>query len=187
MMKRIFFDTETTGLNDDDEIVELAITDERGNTLYSQRFKPTQTMSSGASRVTGITDDMLVDMPTFVSEIDKIKSVFDQGDQVIAYNTEFDIRLLCQTCEKYDLSTEWIYHMSTRCAMLMYSNYMYDWYDPEIKSRRYKLTDACERMQIKVQNAHSAVGDCIMTANVVRAIETSSDSSQTDNNQTGKD
>ena len=75
-MKRIFFDTETTGLNDDDEIVELAITDERGNTLYSQRFKPTQSMSAGSSRVTGITDDMLADMPTFASEIDDIKTVF---------------------------------------------------------------------------------------------------------------
>jgi DNA polymerase-3 subunit epsilon len=186
-MIRIFFDTETTGLNDDDEIVELAITDGQGNALYSQRFKPTQSMSSGASRVTGITDDMLADMPAFADEFDKIKTVFAQGDQVIAYNTEFDIRLLCQTCEKYDLSTEWIYHMPTRCAMLMYSNYVYDWYDPEIKSKRYKLTDACERMQVRVQNAHSAVGDCIMTANLVRAMETSSDSSQTDENQEGQD
>ena len=186
-MKRIFFDTETTGLNDDDEIVELAITDEQGNTLYCQRFKPAKSMSTGASRVTGITDDMLVDMPTFAGEFNKIKSVFDQGDQVIAYNTEFDIRFLCQTCECYDLGTEWIYHMPTRCAMLMYSNYAYDWYDPEIKSTRYKLTDACARMQIQVQNAHSAVGDCIMTANLVKAMETSSDSSQTDNDQKGQD
>ena len=62
----------------------------------------------------------------------------------------------------------------------------YDWYNPEIKSRRYKLTDACERMQVKVQNAHSAVGDCIMTANLVRAMETSSDSSQTNNDQEGQ-
>jgi DNA polymerase-3 subunit epsilon len=185
-MIRIFFDTETTGLNDDDEIVELAITDEQGNTLYSQRFKPAKSMSTGASRITGITDDMLVDMPTFADEFNKIKLVFSQGDQVIAYNTEFDIRLLCQTCEKYDLSTQWIYHMSTRCAMLMYSNYAYDWYDPEIKSKRYKLTDACERMQIRVQNAHSAVGDCIMTANLVKAMETSSDSSQTDKDQNGQ-
>ena len=185
-MKRIFFDTETTGLNDDDEIVELAITDESGNTLYTQRFKPTQRMSAGASRITGITDDTLVDMPTFASEIDDIKSVFLNADQSIAYNIEFDIRMLCQTCAKYDLSTAWIYHMRTRCAMLMYSNYDYDWYDPEIRSRRYKLTDACKRMQIRVENAHSAVGDCIMTANLVRAMETSSDSSQTDENEEGQ-
>ena len=185
-MKRIFFDTETTGLNDDDEIVELAITDERGNTLYSQRFKPTQSMSAGSSRVTGITDDMLADMPTFASEIDDIKAIFFNADQIMAYNIEFDIRLLCQTCAKYNLNTDWIYKINTRCAMLMYSNYAYDWYSPTVPSRYYKLTDACERMQIRVQNAHSAVGDCIMTANLVRAMETISDSSQTNENQEGQ-
>jgi DNA polymerase-3 subunit epsilon len=186
-MKRIFFDTETTGLNDDDEIVELAITDERCNTLYSQRFKPTKRMSAGASRVTDITDDMLVDMPTFADEFDRIKSVFAQVDQAIAYNVNFNIRLLCQTCEKYNIETNWIHAMCTRCAMLMYSNYSYDWYDPQVTARRYKLTDACRHMRINVENAHSAVGDCIMTANLVRKMETSSDSSQTDNDQKGQD
>ena len=177
-MKRIFFDTETTGLNADDEIVELAITDELGNEIYCQRFKPSKKMNPKASQLTGITDDMLIDMPSFASEFDKIKSIFTNADQSIAYNIDFDVRLLLQTCEKYDIDTNWISKINKRCAMMMYSNYAYCWYNTVAAAKRYKLTDACSKMSIKIQNAHSAVGDCIMTAHLVRAMESSNDGSQ---------
>lgn len=172
-MKRIIFDTETTGLSDDDEIIELAITDEKGKELYCQRFNATKNISHSASKVNGITDGMLLNMPSFKNEFSKIKAIFDEADQVMGYNVDFDIRLLSQTCELYGFDPKWAYSLKTRCVMIMYSNYAYDFYNITPTFRKHKLTNACEKMDIKIENAHSALGDCVMTAALIKKMHAS--------------
>lgn len=175
-MKTIIFDTETTGLTNADEIVELAITDSQGKQIYLQRFKPTEQIHPGASRVTGITNEMLDDEPTFTDEYDKIVEIFESCTKAQAYNAQFDIRMLKQTCEKYNLCTKFMNFVSFECVMLMYSNYEYmsrfgDSDSFLSGSKNHKLGNACAQMGVKVQNAHEALGDCVMTANLVQAMQ----------------
>lgn len=119
----IIFDTETTGLTVSDEIVELAITNESGDIIYCQRFKPTCSIHPKASEVTGITDNMLDNEPTFVDEYDKIVSIFKDCKTAIAYNAKFDIRMLAQTCKLYNLDVSFLDAVNFDCAMLKYTNF----------------------------------------------------------------
>jgi hypothetical protein len=60
-------DTETTGLDDRDRIVEIAVVDLAGTSLLNTLIKPTGEwfMSPGAEAVHGITPDELEEAPTF--------------------------------------------------------------------------------------------------------------------------
>src|SRR5699024_11962781 len=99
------YDVETTGLSPVyDTIIELA-----GVKMYQgeiidrfERFaNPHQALSDTIIRITGITDDMLVDAP----EVGDVLEEFHEwvGDSVlVAHNATFDIGLLNQGNEKID-------------------------------------------------------------------------------------
>ena len=89
----VILDTETTGVAAGDRIVELSIIDLNGNTLYNQMFDPDMPMPDPASRVNGITDDMLWDKPSFRSQIPEITRIL-QGKTLIGWNVAFDERML---------------------------------------------------------------------------------------------
>ena len=55
----VIFDTETTGLDKTDEVVEIACVDIDGNVLMNALVKPTCSVSDGARAVHGIGDDQL--------------------------------------------------------------------------------------------------------------------------------
>jgi DNA polymerase-3 subunit epsilon len=96
-LREIIFDTETTGLNhaEDDRIVEVGCV-ELVNYLPTGRefqiyISPGRPMSEGATRVTGITNDMLRGKPAFSHPdvVDRLMEFF--GDSIIvAHNAEFD-------------------------------------------------------------------------------------------------
>lgn len=58
-------DTETSGLTDDDEIIQIAITDLDGNCLLNQLINPTCDIYPEAQAVHGISLDLLEDASTF--------------------------------------------------------------------------------------------------------------------------
>ena len=92
----VIFDTETTGVGPEDEIVELGIIDCRGTVLYDGMFKPSQRMNPAASKVSGITDEMLADKPRFVDEFPGIFAYMFGHNGVVAFNEAFDERM-CAT------------------------------------------------------------------------------------------
>ena len=84
----ISYDMETTGLNrTDDDILQLSIVDEHGNTLFNEMFKPTQkTEWPDASAVHGITPEKVRDLPTFDKWRSEIQSIFDNSSLLVGYN-----------------------------------------------------------------------------------------------------
>lgn len=102
----IMLDTETTGLENDDEVVELGIIDARGNELYSCTFRPEKAVNPEAAKVSGLTNEKLADSPLFRDEWPKIKAVI-ADHPVIAHNIDFDSRLLAQTARKYGLEDDY--------------------------------------------------------------------------------
>ena len=82
--KFLILDTETTGL-DDAEIVQIGIIDIDGNILLDSLVKPSISIPSEVSEIHKITDDMVVNSPTFPELYFRIKEILS-NKQVIIYN-----------------------------------------------------------------------------------------------------
>lgn len=159
----ILFDTETTGIGAEDEIVELGLVDCKGNVLYDGMFRPERAMSVAASRVSGITDSMLVRAPRFVDEFQKIVSIMD-GAGVIAFNEPFDEKMFYQTAQRYGLDTSVLDRIFSKayCAQQLYDQY--------IGYNKTKLELACETEGIVQVQTHRATDDCVMTLALLQKI-----------------
>ena len=167
LMERGFYvlDTETTGLGRRDEIVQIAIVDRDGNTAMDELVRPTIPIPFGASRVHHICDRHVEAAPDFsyiYIELSKLLA----GQVVVAYNMDFDWRMLRQSSAKYGLPD---IRLGRRdCAMKQYARYK------GIRSGRrrgyswHKLGDAVAQEGCQVVNAHNALGDAQMTLTLIQ-------------------
>lgn len=97
-MKKIFLDTETTGLNpQNDRIVEIAaITYEGARRLpsstggeYHQFINPETPMPDSAFKIHGLNDEFLADKPFFAAIAESFID-YVRGGEIIIHNAEFD-------------------------------------------------------------------------------------------------
>lgn len=159
----VIFDTETTGVGPNDEIVELGIIDCRGTVLYDGMFWPQQKMNPAASKVSGITDEMLIGEPLFEKEFQRIVSLMDRAG-VVAFNEEFDERMFYQTARRYGLDTSVLDKIFQKayCAEQLYDRYIgYD---------KTKLELACQLEGIEMVQTHRATDDCVMTLELLKRV-----------------
>jgi DNA polymerase-3 subunit epsilon len=118
----VIFDTETTGFDPDDEIIQIGIINQAGDVVLEQLVKPIKTVAN--SQYHGITNEMLADAPTFPEVYEQIKVTL--GDKtVVAYNYATDSRMLEQVCRKHGLDP--ILPSATHCAMEEYAAFNGDW------------------------------------------------------------
>lgn len=158
----IMLDTETTGLENDDEVVELGIIDARGNELYSCTFKPEKEVNPEAAKVSGLTNEKLAGSPLFKDEWPKIKAVI-ADHPVIAHNIDFDSRLLAQTARKYGLEDDYKFAR------------MYDTRDMARKAFKmqrggYSMQSLSDVLGLGTEK-HRAVEDCQMELQLLRIFE----------------
>jgi len=153
-------DTETTGVGKGDEIVQMGIVDKHGNTIMNQLVKPTVSIPDGASNVHGIYDLDVADAPTFKDIYIDVSKML-AGQVVIAYNMDFDWRMLQQSSAKYRLPD--IRTGKRDCAMKQYAKYHGKWNSQRRSYVWHKLGNAAAQEGIAVENAHDAVGDVLMT------------------------
>lgn len=95
----IAFDTETTGLGRDSEIVELAaarLVFRNGKfqiAAYVDVYvKPKKPISKKASEVNGLTNEFLADKPSEEEMFPLISGFFGENPTICAYNSSFDVR-----------------------------------------------------------------------------------------------
>jgi DNA polymerase-3 subunit epsilon len=162
----LILDTETTGLDANDEIIQVGIIDLDGNVLLDTLVRPTVPIASEARSVHGITDEVLADAPYFSDLYDTLAGLL-VNRCVLAYNADFDSRLLEQTCAKYGLPAfevaEW------DCVMGRYA----DFWGKRSQARHYKpqsLAVACDQQGINVEGHHEAVKDCQLTLELIKAM-----------------
>jgi DNA polymerase-3 subunit epsilon len=96
MQKYLFFDTETTGVTDTDEILEIAIIDQDGNVLLDTYVTPERhTCWDSAMQTNKITPEFI-----FAGNFPKIGDLTEQitqilaGQEVVTYGMEFDAAML---------------------------------------------------------------------------------------------
>lgn len=152
----LILDTETTGLGDDAEIVQVAILTTDGRTVLDSLVRPTRPIPPGATAVHGITDEIVRVAPDWRALWPAIAQVLG-GRVVVVYNAAYDTRLIRQSCmlaeirASIDRVAEW------HCAMLPYAAWVGDWNSYRGNYRWQKLPSG----------DHSALGDCRATLTVL--------------------
>jgi DNA polymerase-3 subunit epsilon len=96
----VFLDTETTGLDKTDEIVEISIIEFDGSILLQSLVKPTSTIPAKATRIHGISNSDVQKAPPWPFLWPKIRSLL-YGRMIAAYNAPFDLRMMQQTHNRY--------------------------------------------------------------------------------------
>lgn len=98
----LFLDTETTGLDDQAEIIEIAVLNQHGGILLESLARPLCSVPPEATVIHGLTDADLAGAPTWRA-LDASLTRLLAGRVVIAHSASFDERLLEQTCGRHQL------------------------------------------------------------------------------------
>jgi DNA polymerase-3 subunit epsilon len=168
--KFVLLDTETTGLKEHDEIVEISIIDMAGNTLLDTLVRPTIPIPSEATEINGITNEMVSTAPTWLDVYPLVMAVL-RGRKFIAWRAEFDARMITQTSSIYGIYNKLSPADAIREYKAVHDNYIdgqevYSmWVGEEEKDRpgfrRQRLQNAIKQMNVIVSgSAHRSLADC---------------------------
>lgn len=147
----LILDTETTDL--DGEIIELAIINLKGETVYNRRFNPLTPVSAGAMAVHGISTAMLENEPFFIEEYTAICNLLASAKVVLIYNAAFDTARIQTTCRLHGLNAP---KFKTECIMEWYAQFCGEWSD-------YHGSYKWQRLD----GGHDALGDCLAALSVL--------------------
>ncbi len=165
----VILDTETTGLDSSAQICQIAIIDSSGNVLLDTLVKPTCPIPADASAVHRITDDMVKNAPGWADIELQIADIL-KGRDVVIYNADYDKRIMAQCSRAINSERSWYGLADYYCAMLAYAEHYGDWNDYRGNYRWQRLTDAAFQTKAEIKNAHNALGDCLMTLAVCKAM-----------------
>ena len=156
----VYVDTETTGLDRTDEIVEISIVDHDGSVLLETLIKPSRPIPATAMRVHGITNEEVQTARPWPVVWPLVRSIL--LDRVIVfYNEEFDLRMMQQSHARYNLV--WSERFKTLDLLKLYAEFRGEW-DGKRRSYRYhSLADAGRQCQISLPNAHRSTADTLLT------------------------
>ena len=150
MYKIIFFDTETTGVNNTDFLCQLAYKNK--DEIFCELYKPEIKIPPEASAVHHITNKMVKDKISFKESPDfkKIKNLFeDKNSVVVAHNAKFDLGII----EKEGINPKNVI-CTLRVARAL---------DKENKIPQHKLQFLRYFLDIEIEaEAHNALGDVLV-------------------------
>ena len=170
----VVFDTETTGLSHDAQVVQIAVVDAvYGDVLLDTLVRPSCPVEEGARNVHGITDEMLVGAPTIIEALPMLRLAFD-GKLALAYNFNYDRRLLKQSLDAGGLEWPWPDWFSqpirNQCIMELYARYYGQW-APEWGNYAWqRLSNALSQCKLPSGKLHSALEDTKATLAVLKYI-----------------
>ena len=162
-------DTETTGLDDMAEIVEISAIDRHGNVLFDSLVRPRNPIPEEVTAIHGITNSMVATAPSWPDVYAALSKAI-QGRALVIYNAGFDVRMIRQTCTQYGLEdlTE-----SSRvlCAMVLYSEYWGEWSARYGTYRWQTLSAAAVQQRITIDGqAHRSLADVKTTLEVIKSV-----------------
>ena len=162
-MRAIIFDTETTGLlkhesarlDEQPRIIEIGaikVDLDSGEIIekLDQLINPEMVISPEITKITSITNEMLVGKPTFADFYDKLVQFFKDADVLICHNAAFDTGML--KVELKRLKRDFPLPKRVLCTVEQYHHEF---------GHRPKLTQLYEKKCGKpLMQKHRAVGDC---------------------------
>lgn len=114
----IVIDTETTGLTDSDELLQISVIDDAGTVLFDSLVRPYfHTEWPEAQKVNGITPEMVAGAPYPHELLPQLVEIFSEMSVCIGYNTSFDLGFL----DRIGIPTE---HLTVIDVMQMFVDYL---------------------------------------------------------------
>ena len=123
----VILDLESTGLLREDpetEIAQICILDVHGRPLLSMLLKPSQPMSETVINIHKISNEQVIKQPIF-PQVAKMIAFVLREKHVVAWNLEFDWKLLMHMFQKYKMQKPEVAGLS--CAMDKYSEFAGEW------------------------------------------------------------
>jgi DNA polymerase-3 subunit epsilon len=165
----IVLDSETTGLGDEDEVIELALVHWSGTVLFSSLIQPQDPQRADlATPIHGITSQLLSSAPSFPEVWPTIQAILRGSRRVLVYNAAFDRRLLAATASRNGLRLPgcmWDYLME------QYAVYHGAWSSYHRSYTWQKLEVACADLTITViGETHRATVDALSALGVLKAL-----------------
>lgn len=155
-------DTETTGLDANAEIIEIAIIDRAGKTLLDTLVKPNASIPAEASAIHGLFDNDVKSAPSFAEIFEQVQAIYETH-LVLIYNAGFDNRLIRQSAAAHGIEFD-ANQYNTGCLMELYAEH-YNEYNDYHKSYKWQsLSSAAYQCGIQIEGeAHRARSDCLTT------------------------
>jgi len=163
----LIIDTETTGIDMDDEILQIAITDKTGKPIFSSLVKPAWRHGwLKAQIIHGITPAKVQDAPTFNALVPRLMELMN-GRCLIGWNVQFDSNMMLRSARPFGADENlrdfpaMLRGLDMRDVMSIYAKcWGFRW---------EKLGLVCARHGIEpLTRAHEAVGDCQLVAELLR-------------------
>ncbi len=154
----VVFDIETTGLsaqnNKITEIGAVKIVNGKKTETFSQLINPECDIPQNITELTGITNEMVKDMPTINEVLPKFLE-FCNGATVVAHNAGFDCGFIRYNAATLNLDFHNKILDTLRLSRELYPN-----------EAKHSLNVVCERLGVSLENHHRAVDDATATADI---------------------
>ncbi|GGR11558.1 3'-5' exonuclease [Deinococcus ruber] len=181
--------TQTTGIRG--EVIEVAVVDAQGKTLFSERIRPCGLIEPGAQQYHGVCDDDLAGLPQLDHHWPGLGELLGTRP-VIAYNNDFQVQVLLRSLDSV-MPRDWeyehpegeearwralyqpmhIYLTSSSCVMEAYTP-IYDnrgGFGGMLKPAKFPV--ALEREGVYVDDLppiYTALGSALRTLRLVQAV-----------------
>ncbi|MCR4910185.1 MAG: 3'-5' exonuclease [Bacteroidales bacterium] len=170
----LFFDIESTGLNiPNDSIIELSFVkvfpggEQR---IKTWKIKPwdyerhcQRPIDPQASKVNGVTDDMLVDCPTFFEVADEVAEWLKDSDLAGFNSAKFDLPMLAEEFERVELAGKHL-EVDLHSPKMVDVQNIYHTMEPRNLRAAYRFYCGGEDFD----NAHTAEADTVATYEVLK-------------------
>lgn len=173
----VIVDTESTGLDEHAEIIEIAIINRAGEVLLNSLVTPSRPIPADTIAIHGITDDDVRDAPTWADVQLRVVNILTDS-LFLAWNAPFDMRMLLQSSKIAARSaSENLFPFfeglpyASRCIMELYAYQFGDWSELRGSYNYKKLGDAARAYGILPHGAvHRALTDARMALGVLTMI-----------------
>jgi DNA polymerase-3 subunit epsilon len=165
LLRQVFLDTETTGLNArlGDRVIEIGCVEVLGRSVSERHFhrylNPGREIEEGAAKVHGLTREFLADKPRF-AEVAAEFLDYVRGAELIIHNADFDVEFLDQ-----ELALAGLEPLGRHCANVLDTLAMARELHP---GKKNSLDALCERYG--VSNAHRTLHGALLDARLLAEV-----------------
>ena len=163
----IYLDTETTGLKDRDQIVEICLLESDGSIAFQSLVKPTVKIPADAIRLHHISEAMVSTAPAWPEIWPQVEATLATR-RIAIYNADYDLRLMKQSHLAHGLF--WSPAISSFCIMKLYAQFRGEWNSRAGNYRWHSLDDARGQCGLDLPNAHRAHADTLLARAVLHFV-----------------
>jgi DNA polymerase-3 subunit epsilon len=163
----VILDVESTGRMRPFQVCEISIVAHDGRVLLDTLVKPTISIVREAADLTGVTNEMVQDAPSW-REIEPLVSQAIMGKDVITYGAKFDREAMHQSDEAVGLGhIAWKEIALWWDALQAYSDFYNEPHERYSSAKWQGLGAAINQQGLQYQDGHRALYDCQMLLRLI--------------------